>query len=373
MSAAGYTTSISDQADCARHMREPYTTTTVYFRVDPHRPEPRPIELAGEAIRDGRLVAFPTETVYGLGADALDESAVEKIFRAKGRPATDPLIVHIADLSQLPDVAVSVSETAYRLFRRFAPGALTLVLNKREAVPEKLTSGMDTVAVRIPNHAVALALIKAAGRPIAAPSANRFSRPSPTTAQHVADDLEGRVDIILDGGGTAIGLESTILSLVGEAPQVLRPGGVSLEELRAIIPDIRYQARYLTDDVAAPSPGSMLKHYAPRAAVILFRGDDDVAVWAAMRAFANDHGRVGVITLERDLRRFADLDVKVESLGADLDAAATRLFSALRSLDSRGVEWILARAPDTAGVGLAIGDRLLRAAEGNVIDVAPQR
>ncbi|MCY4072653.1 MAG: L-threonylcarbamoyladenylate synthase [Chloroflexi bacterium] len=355
-------------------MREPYTTTTVYFQVDPQVPERRPIELAGETIRDGGLVAFPTETVYGLGANALDKAAVEKIFRAKGRPANDPLIVHIADLSHLPRLAVSVPELAYRLLDRFAPGALTLVLNKRETVPANLTAGMDTVAVRIPDHAVALALINAAGRPIAAPSANKFSRPSPTTAQHVVDDLEGRVDIILDGGPTAIGLESTILSLVGGAPQVLRPGGVALEELRAIVPDLTYQPRYLTgDDTASPSPGSMLKHYSPRATVILFRGEDDVAVWAAIKAFADDHDHVGVMTLEKDVRRFADLDVKVESLGADLDAAATRLFSALRALDSRGAKWILARAPDTTGVGLAIGDRLLRAAEGDVIDVKPRR
>lgn len=354
-------------------MREPYTTSTVYFQVDPQVPQPRPIALAGQTIRAGGLVAFPTETVYGLGANALDKAAVEKIFRAKGRPANDPLIVHIADLSQLPGLAASVPEIAYRLFQRFAPGALTLVLNKREAVPANLTAGMDTVAVRMPDHAVALALIKAAGLPIAAPSANRFSRPSPTRAQHVADDLGGRVDIILDGGGTTIGLESTILSLVGDAPQVLRPGGVSLEALRAIVPDLTYQPQYLTDDAAAPSPGSMLKHYSPRATVILFRGDDDDAVWAAMKVFAEDHDQVGVMTLDQDVRRFADLDVKVEGLGVDLDAAATRLFSALRSLDSRGVEWILARAPDTTGLGLAIGDRLLRAAGGDVIDVKSRR
>lgn len=354
-------------------MGEPYRTTTANFQVDPQHPDPRLIARAGAMIRAGGLVAFPTETVYGLGANALDTTAVDKIFRAKGRPANDPLIVHIADISQLSRLAVSVSELANRLFRRFAPGALTLVLNKRETVPANLTAGMDTVAVRMPDHAVALALIRAAGVPVAAPSANRFSRPSPTKAQHVADDLEGHVDIILDGGGTAIGLESTILSLVGDAPQVLRPGGVSLEALRAIVPDLAYQPQYLIDaDDAAPSPGSMLKHYSPRASVILFRSDDADAVWTAMKAFADDHSQVGIMSLERDLWRFADLDVKVESLGQDLDAAAPRLFSALRSLDHQGVATILARFPDTAGVGLAIGDRLLRAAEGQVIDVKPR-
>lgn len=353
-------------------MREPYKTTTRTFQVDSQVPEPRAIALAGAAIRAGGLVAFPTETVYGLGANARDSAAVEKIFRAKSRPANDPLIVHIADLSHLPRLALSVPELAYRLLERFAPGALTLVLNKHEAVPANLTAGMDTVAVRMPDHAVAQALIQAAGLPIAAPSANSFSRPSPTTAQHVADDLEGRVDIILDGGPTGIGLESTILSLVGAAPQVLRPGGVSLEDLRAVAPDLSYQPLYLADEAAAPAPGSMLRHYAPTATVILFRGDEDYAVWEAMRAFAADHDRVGAMTLDRDADRFADLDVKVERLGADLDAAAARLFSALRSLDSQGLKWILARAPAATGLGLAIGDRLLRAAEGAVIDVKPQ-
>ena len=355
-------------------MREPYTTQTRFFQVDPLHPDPGPINLAGETIKDGRLVAFPTETVYGLGANALDKSAVQKIFRAKGRPANDPLIVHIAELSQLAHVADSVSETAYRLFQRFAPGALTLVLNKHEAVPANLTAGMDTVAVRMPDHAVALALIHAAGVPIAAPSANKFSRPSPTTAQHVVDDLEGHVDIILDGGRTSIGLESTIVSLVGGVPQVLRPGGVSLEALRLIVPDLCYQPRYLTDDVAAvPSPGSLLKHYSPRASVILFRGDEDDVVWAAMKKFTDKRDNIGVMALEEDVARFADLDVIVESLGADLDEAALRLFSALRSLDKRGVKWILARAPKPVGMGLAISDRLLRAAVGNVVDVKPRR
>ncbi len=351
-------------------MRQPYTTKTRTCRVHPQRPDPKTISVAAETIRNGGLVAFPTETVYGLGANALDSAAVEKIFRAKDRPSQDPLIVHIADLAQLSRLTVSVPELAYRLFQRFAPGALTLVLKKRATVPANLTAGMDTVAVRMPDHAVALALIHAARRPIAAPSANKFSRPSPTTAQHVADDLAGKVDIILDGGPASIGLESTILSLVDGVPQVLRPGGVPLEALRAVLPDLRYQPRYLSDESpAAPAPGSMLKHYSPRATVMLFRGGDDAAVWAAIKAFAENHDHVGVMALEQDLNRIADTDVKIESLGADLDAAALRLFSAMRSLDSRGVEWILARAPAATGLGLAIGDRLLRAAVGRVIEV----
>ncbi len=351
-------------------MREPYTTSTVTIQVDAHHPDPRLIASAAETIRAGGLVAFPTETVYGLGANALERCAVEKIFRAKDRPASDPLIAHIADLSQLSRLAESVPDLAYRLFQQFAPGALTLVLKKRAAVPANLSAGMDTVAVRMPNHAVALALIQAADRPIAAPSANLFSRPSPTTAQHVADDLAGRVDIILDGGRAAIGLESTILSLVDSVPQVLRPGGVALEALRALVPELRYQARYLSDDsAAAPAPGSLLKHYSPRATVLLFRGDDDAAVWDAMVAFARKHEQVGLMAQEEALPRFAELKVQIESLGKDNEAAALRLFAAMRSLDSRGLKWILARAPDATGLGLAIGDRLLRAAVGRVIEV----
>ena len=208
-----------------------------------------------------------------------------RYYAAKGRPAGDPLIVHIARFEQLSQVAQAIPAAALELCRRFWPGPLTLVLQKAERIPANLTASLNTVAVRMPDHPVALALLSAADRPIAAPSANLFSRPSPTCAQHVIDDLADRVDVVLDGGNTSIGLESTIVSLVEDEPRVLRPGGIALETLREALPNLRYEPRYLADDaLSAPAPGTMLRHYSPRARVILFSGADEAEVYAAMRA-----------------------------------------------------------------------------------------
>ena len=355
-------------------MLEPYCAKTRYVSLDAQSPDPDVIEAAADIIRCGRLVAFPTETVYGLGANAFSAEAINRIYRAKGRPASDPLIAHIGQIEQLQDVAVDIPNIARLLFERFAPGPLTLVLRKHEDIPAKLTAGMDTVAVRMPDHAVALALIRAARVPLAAPSANKFSRPSPTNGQHVLNDLDGSVDMILDAGNATIGVESTIVSLVGAVPQLLRPGGVSFEDLRGIVPDIIYRPRYLCDDDnAAPAPGSLLKHYSPRAKVLLFRGNDDEAVFAAMREHIRPGSNVGAMLMDADVAQLDGLQVKVANLGANLDQAALRLFAALRELDQMGVAEILARAPQPQGLGLAIGDRLLRAAVGNVIEVKPPR
>ena len=270
--------------------------TTKHLPIDRLAPAAEAIALAGETIRAGGLVAFPTETVYGLGANAWDTQAVARIFHAKGRPSTDPLIVHIADMEQLSQVARAIPASARELCRRFWPGALTLVLPKANAIPANLTAGLDTVAVRMPDHAVALALLRNAGVPIAAPSANLFSRPSPTSAQHVLEDLAGHVDIVLDAGSTTIGLESTIVSLVDNPPRLLRPGGISLESLREIVPDLRYEPQYIAEDgEAAPAPGTMLKHYAPRARIMLFQGADDAAVHAAMRREIARQDNVGLL------------------------------------------------------------------------------
>ena len=358
-------------------MLEPYRTETSCLKVDARSPEPAIIKAAAACIRRGGLVAFPTETVYGLGANAFAVGAVDKIFRAKGRPANDPLIIHIAELEQLRGIAIEIPVVADQLCHAFMPGALTLVLKKQPRIPANLTAGLDTVAVRMPDHAVALALIRESGLPIAAPSANRFSRPSPTCAQHVLDDLEGHVDVILDGGSTAIGLESTIVSLVADTPQLLRPGATSLESLRAIVPDIVYQPRYLCENGGntweAPAPGTMLKHYSPRATVLVFTGEDDEAVYAAMRRKIAQHHNVGILALEAEAAEFAGQDITIASLGATLDDAALLLFAAMRTLDKQGVEQILVRSPKPSGLGLAIGDRLLRAAAGQVIDVKPER
>lgn len=340
------------------------------IRVDALNPAAQAIELAALTIQVGGLVAFPTETVYGLGANALDEAAVEKIFHAKGRPANDPLIVHIARLEQLGEVAREIPDIAWALVRRFWPGALTLVLRKSASIPSNLTAGLDTVAVRLPDHAVAAALLSAASVPIAAPSANRFSRPSPTAAEHVLEDLPNVVDVLLDAGSTDIGVESTILSLVHDPPRVLRPGGISLEALREVVPDLRFKPQFISDDAeAVPAPGSLLKHYSPTTPLMLFQGDDDAAVYAAMRAEIARHKDVGVLASDADATALKKEKATIIKLGATADQAASQLFAGMRALDQSGVDLILARAPGKKdGLGLALWDRLLRAA-GSLIEV----
>ena len=314
--------------------------------VDAAQPAPAALQQAGDVLKNGGLVAFPTETVYGLGANALDAAAVARIYAAKGRPANNPLIVHLDSTAQLAGVAVDVPDLAWRLAEHFWPGPLTLVLKRHPNIPDNVSMGRDTVAVRLPSHPVAQALIAAAGVPVVAPSANRFTRPSATTAQHVLADLEDRIDIILDGGPTAIGLESTVLDVTVTPPRVLRPGGTTLEALRRVVPAVQQaQAQVaMADDTARPaSPGMLVKHYSPDAEVLLFAGPP-AAVLARMQAEAqartNAGQRVGVLATNEDAVLFDDGDVDVETLGpaCDLEQIGQRLFSALRALDERGVE-----------------------------------
>jgi L-threonylcarbamoyladenylate synthase len=351
-----------------------YSATTHVYPVDPDHPDSTAIEQAAAVLRAGGLVAFPTETVYGLGANALDADAVSRIFSAKARPGSDPIIVHIAVLEQLESVAQDIPLLARTLAARFWPGALTLVLRRGASVPPNVSAGRPTVAVRMPSHPVARALIQASGLPVAAPSANTFSRPSATTAQHVFDDLKGHVDIILDGGPTPIGVESTVLDLTGETPVVLRPGGVSLEMLAQVVPGITWQPKYLHTDEAAVSPGQMTKHYSPRATVLLFDGEANAVIDHMLQAARDEIERgnsVGVLTAEEARQRFQALPVEVVSLGssAHLEQISARLFAALRDLDRRGVEVILVHGFGREGLGAAIWDRLVRAAEGRVIQV----
>ena len=351
-----------------------YSVDTRIYAVDPTSPDPAIIQQAAAVIRAGGLVAFPTETVYGLGANATDTDAVSRIFSAKGRPASDPIIVHIAALEQLDSVARNIPDLARTLAARFWHGPLTLVLQRGESIPPNVSAGRDTVAVRMPSHPVARALIQAAGVPVAAPSANTFSRPSATTAQHVLEDLNGRVDIILDGGATPIGVESTVLDLTGEKPVVLRPGGVSLEMLAPYIPDIAWQPQYLHTDENATSPGQLIKHYSPNATVLLFDGEREQVI-ARMLDTARDEmaqGRkVGILAAEEERGIFETLPFQVVSLGSegDLEQISANLFSALRELDRLGVDLILAHGFGREGLGAAIWDRLVRAAEGKVIEV----
>jgi L-threonylcarbamoyladenylate synthase len=339
---------------------------------------------AGDLIRRGELVAFPTETVYGLGANAFDEGAVGKIFEAKGRPFADPLIVHLADARDAAGVTSAMPSAAKELMRVFWPGPLTLIVPRGDRIPTRVTAGRDTVAIRVPRHPVAHALLKAAGVPIAAPSANRFSRPSPTTAAHVAEDRGDRIDLILDGGPTTHGVESTVLDLTSERPLVLRPGAVTLVELRKILPAVILGAEFAAADFktsrpydstgeSLKSPGTSLKHYSPRAEVRFWTGEPE----AARQALRLDAGqaiaagrRVGALVFDEDVAAFDGLDVTLARLGStgDLSVAAARLYDGLRTLDRAGVDVILARDPGERGLALTIRDRLFRAAEGRVLD-----
>lgn len=339
--------------------------------IDPTSPDPETIAEAAAALRRGCLVAFPTETVYGLGANALDYEAIGRIYRAKQRPANDPIIAHIALLDQLAMLTDDAPQEAYRLAEAFWPGPLTMVLRRAAHVPDNIAAGMPTIAVRMPANAVAQALIEAADVPVAAPSANTFTRPSATTAQHVLHDLGGRVDLVLDSGPTTIGLESTVIDLTQDRPVVLRPGGVIMDDLRHVLPGASLAPHYNKQDDAASSPGQMLKHYAPQATMTLYTGPL-YSVLLAMRQAADDLARegrsVGYLAAVEDVPHLEGSGI-VKALGKrdDLKAISHNLFAAMRELDDAGVDVILARDFGRSGLGAALWDRLLRAAEGNIV------
>ncbi len=350
---------------------------TRIWAVDPDYPDPRVIALAAERLRQGALVAFPTETVYGLGANALDALAVARIFQAKQRPASDPLIVHIYDISWLEKVAREIPDQAWMLAQQFWPGPLTLILKRHMRIPAIVSAGLDTVAVRVPGHPVALALLAQATVPIAAPSANLFARTSPTSAQHVLEDLAGRIDLVLDAGSTSIGLESTVLDLTVSPPMMLRPGGISLEALQQVRSDVAYCPRHIAADSiveASASPGMLSRHYAPAARLLLFTGPSDSvlnSMYATAQRLIADQQTVGILLPEEEQAMFADMSVELVSLGSytDLAQIGHNLFASMRELDRRGVDAMLTHGFVQQGVGLAIWDRLFRAADGHVIEV----
>ena len=320
------------------------------------------IRRAAALLRAGELVAFPTETVYGLGADALNGEAAARIFAAKGRPADNPLIAHIAGESGLAGlIAGEPCACARALMRAFWPGPMTLIFPKSPRVPREVTAGLDTVAVRMPSHPVARALIRAAQTPIAAPSANRSGRPSPTTAAHVLEDMEGRIPLILDGGPCEVGLESTVVDVTGARPRILRPGGVTLEMLEGVVGFVDVDEGVLHQLQAgsqARSPGMKYKHYAPKGEVTIVTGPR--AAQEIARLYDAADGRAAILA-------FSQADYGARRVYR-LKNAPGELFAALRQLDEDGMETIYAEDVPTTGVGLAVMNRLMRAAAFRVVE-----
>ena len=352
---------------------------TRVIEVDPVRPDPAAVEAAAELLRAGKLVVFPTETVYGLGAHALDPIAVQKIFDAKERPANDPLIVHIAHIGQVNQCAAGMPAGARKLALSFWAGPLTLVLPKKPEVPDVVTAGLPSVALRVPSHRVARALMETAGIPIAAPSANRFSRPSPTTAAHVIEDLDGRVDLILDAGPTDIGLESTIVDFTLDPPVLRRPGGITVEQVRSLVPEVILETGERLRDEPQPAPGQMTRHYAPNAELTLYEGEAEAVrkrISTDVRSATAGGDRVGILAPTEDLSALAPELAGRAVLGrvetfpygsrADLERSGRELYASIRALDSTGVAKIFAIGVGHEGLARAIHDRLKRAADGRV-------
>lgn len=325
------------------------------------------IARAGEILRSGGLVAFPTETVYGLGANALDEKAAAKIYAAKGRPSDNPLIVHIAEIEALEEIAAEVPETARLLAKAFWPGPLTLIFRKKEKVPYGTTGGLDTVAVRMPDHEIAREMILSGGGYIAAPSANTSGRPSPTTAAHVAEDLNGRIDMIIDGGSVGIGLESTIVDVSGEVPVILRPGYINQEMLGGIIGPVEMDQGLIAADssIRPKAPGMKYKHYAPKAELVIIEGKPEQVVEKINKLIAEGEKKgekVGVIgTVETKASYLGGIVKSIGSIHEEL-TIAQHLYGILREFDELAVTRIYSEAFDTPKMGQAIMNRLIKAA-----------
>jgi len=323
------------------------------------------ISEAARILAEGGIVAIPTETVYGLAASAYDTAAIERVFSAKGRPQDNPLIVHISDMEMLREVAAEIPKEAEQLAERFWPGPLTMVLPRGEKIPASVSAGLSTVAVRMPSHPVAHNIIKESGLPLAAPSANVSGSPSPTKAAHVLEDLGGKIDGVVMAGDCAVGVESTVITLCVKPPRLLRPGGVTLDELRLVLPDIEVDPAVLSEPEAGKpvsSPGMKYKHYSPRCNVIM------VCAESGFADFVNNESDCGAICFRAEV---ADIKCPHIVYGDEENpkTLAEGLFSALREADNLGAETVYAHAPKAEGVGLAVYNRLIRAAGFRVINL----
>lgn len=320
-------------------------------------------QKAGCVLQNGGIVAIPTETVYGLAANALNGEAVKKIFAAKGRPQDNPLIVHITEFSEVHGLVSEVPDSAKALAEKYWPGPLTIIMPKSEKIPDEVSAGLDTVAIRMPAHPVARAIIKAAGVPLAAPSANISGRPSPTRAKYVYEDMNGKIDMIIDGGQSAVGVESTVITLAVNPPRLLRPGGITVEQLRAVLGAVEVDdavMHKLKEEAKAASPGMKYKHYAPKAEITVIKGGLD-----AFRQYVARRPESFALCFEGEEAFFEN--AVTYGRADDANSQANRLFDALRELDEKGAKIVFARDPGTSGVDLAVYNRLIRAAAFRVV------
>ena len=349
---------------------------TKIITIDRENPNKELLAEAGELLRKGALVAFPTETVYGLGGDGLQEDAAARIYAAKGRPSDNPLILHIADIKALEVLAVDIPELAYRLADKFWPGPLTMILKKSEVVPYATTGGLDTVAIRMPSDEIAREIILASGTYIAAPSANLSGRPSPTKAEHVIEDLSGRIEMIVDGGDSDIGLESSIIDLSGDVPMILRPGFITKEDFEQVVAEVTYDSAVLAtkpqESVVAKAPGMKYRHYAPKGQITIVEGEAS-AVVAKINALAAEQEakgcRVAVLCAEETKEKYCCGHVySLGSLKSEKEISA-HLFAVLRAFDTEQMEVIFSESFEHTRLAKAIMNRLRKAAGYQTIQV----
>lgn len=342
---------------------------TKVIKINRNQPDKALLKEAGQLLAKGALVAFPTETVYGLGGDGLKEDVAARIYAAKGRPSDNPLILHIAELSDMEKLAVDIPELAYRLAEQFWPGPLTMILKKAEVVPYATTGGLDTVAIRMPSDEIAREIIRASGTYIAAPSANLSGRPSPTKAEHVIEDLSGRIEMIVDGGDSDIGLESSIIDLSGEVPMILRPGYITKEDFERIVAEVEYDSAVLAtkpqESIVAKAPGMKYRHYAPKGQITIVEGDNS-AVIAKINALVEEQEAKGIRTAvlcaeETKAQYRCNYVYSLGSLKSEKEIAA-HLFAALRFFDTEQLEVIYSESFEDTKLARAIMNRLRKAA-----------
>ncbi len=346
---------------------------TLIINIDRECIEEDKLKRAANILKGGGLVAFPTETVYGLGANGLDPRAVREIFRAKNRPIDNPLILHIGQLAHVEALVREIPQVGWSLMEEFWPGPLTLVMERADIVPDIISAGLPTVAIRMPSHPIARKLIQLADLPIAAPSANISGKPSPTRSEHVVEDLMGRVDAIIAGGSCEVGLESTVLDMTGEVPRILRPGAITRERLLELIPRLQGAKDLEGDNLpVAKSPGMKYSHYAPRAQVYIIRGDQEKTIRKIRQLSEKYHRKgkkVGIICFDESYASYGGQVVKSMGSRFKLESIAANLFKVLREFDGTDVEIILAESLEEVELGQAIMNRLIKAAGHNIIDL----